>query len=190
MVVLTILGLVVLGYGVITLLSIKKTPDTRRRIEHGAKGALSVVLGLCFLFPQTMLSLVIDYRVATMDEAAKEQPAPSVPTAPLSREEQVQDTVLKLSFLHADHLGLKNYVPERARFLAAVRDLSIKCPDMEPSRIGDILYVGWQGLQQKGVPLTLLQVAEGVNKSIPADAAGQINCMESTAAWVTLAAGN
>ena len=67
-----------------------------------------------------------------------------------------------------------------------LRSLLRKCPDLPESRIGDVIYIVWKNLREAGSQVTLLQAAQGIDGSIPEQAAGLLDCMEVAAAWATL----
>ena len=68
--------------------------------------------------------------------------------------------------------------------------LDQKCPE-DRSFIGDIAVKGVQLLEsEKDVKMTLLQFLAAMDKSIPAEAAGQVRCTEIAAALVTMINSN
>jgi uncharacterized membrane protein HdeD (DUF308 family) len=66
MVVLYLIGLLLVGYGVTALLSYRKAVNPHQKFELIIKGILTIVIGLFMLFPQTLFSLLIDFRIAIM----------------------------------------------------------------------------------------------------------------------------
>lgn len=71
-------------------------------------------------------------------------------------------------------------------FDGALKILNRKCSEDDELRIADILVAAREQLQKRGVKMSLIQVAESVDDSIPAEASNSVSCAETAAAFVTL----
>jgi hypothetical protein len=68
--------------------------------------------------------------------------------------------------------------------------LSIKCPNEKIDEISGYIFIGKDIIEKKSVSITLLEVANGINESIPEEAIGIVTCKEIAAIFATLISSN
>ena len=64
--------------------------------------------------------------------------------------------------------------------------LKRKCPTEDEEKIAGYIFTGKQLIEKQGQSVTLMQVAKGIDESLPDDLVGAMTCAEVSAAFVTL----
>lgn len=67
-----------------------------------------------------------------------------------------------------------------------LEELTKKCPEENETQIANYIFKTKKMINKKGETITLLQVGNGINESIPEEATGVVNCAEIAAAFVVL----
>ena len=61
-----------------------------------------------------------------------------------------------------------------------------KCPDKSKEQISDYIATAWEAIRKKGINITLLEIGNDIDKSIPKEMAGYVKCEEIVAALIVL----
>ena len=61
-----------------------------------------------------------------------------------------------------------------------------KCPKEDEDKIAGYIFTGKRLIEKQGQSITLMQVAKGIDQSLPDDLVGMMSCAEVSAAFVTL----
>jgi len=77
-----------------------------------------------------------------------------------------------------------------AQFDSVLSKLKVKCPTDTKDQLGGFIFVGRDTLADKGLSYTLIEVANGIEGSIPDDIQWPGSCAEVAASFVTLVDSN
>ena len=101
---------------------------------------------------------------------------------PVSQEEM--STAFKLASIEIGHTNPSSVLAEE--FESLLGELTRKCLEKSEEKIADYIVRGKEMTEEKGGKTTLLEFGKAMDKSIPEDMAGVVNCAEIAAAIVVL----
>jgi len=81
-----------------------------------------------------------------------------------------------------------NNPPEEliSKFDNLLKDLIRKCSEKDENQIANYIYKTKTMIEEKGIEITFLQAGNGINGSIPEEAAGVMSCAEVASLFVVL----
>jgi len=138
-----------------------------------------ILIGIIFLFFIFLFAIIMGSSSSNSSDKTEKTSYQNQ-----SNQEQSKTIAFMLASLEVGHNNPSSSLVNE--FDTVLDKLEIKCPDDTRSKLGDYIYIVQTNLKKYNKSLTLLQIANGINESIPEESIGIVSCAEVGAAFVAL----